>query len=145
MAQWQPAFGTAAQYVVVPQERAVPVPENSSFEEGACLGIPAMTAHRTIVCDDGVAGQNVLIHGGGGAVGFYAIQFAKWSGARCVAATVSREEQRRHAELAGADIVIDYKGTAVVGAQHGVPRGVFPLRPAVGSFSRTVLSAGVRS
>lgn len=109
MCQRGKAFGSAAEYTVVPAERAVPLPDHVSFEEGACLGIPAMTAHRALHQDGDIAGQAVLVQGGAGAVGFYAVQLAKLAGARTVLATVSREEQAVQARRAGADHVINYK------------------------------------
>jgi NADPH2:quinone reductase len=102
------AFGTAAEYVVVPSENAVTLPESASFETGACLGIAGMTAHRCLFQDGGIQGQTVLVAGGAGAVGHAAIQLAKWGGAR-VASTVSRPEQEKLAREAGADLVVDRK------------------------------------
>lgn len=102
------AFGTCAQYTTVPAHKAVALPEAVDFEVGACMGIPAMTAHRCVLQDGPVRGQTVLVQGGAGAVGFYAVQIAKLEGARVIA-TVSREEQAAQARLAGADHVINYK------------------------------------
>ena len=102
------AFGTAAEYVAIPSENAVTLPEGASFETGACLGIAGMTAHRCLFQDGGIQGQTVLVAGGGGAVGHAAIQLAKWGGAR-VAATVSRPEQDKVAREAGADLVVHRK------------------------------------
>src|SRR5256886_1844126 len=95
------AFGTAAEYVAIPSENAVTLPEGASFETGACLGIAGMTAHRCLFQDGGIQGQTVLVAGGGGAVGHAAIQLAKWGGAR-VATSVSRPEQEKIAREAGA-------------------------------------------
>ena len=102
------AFGTAAEYVAVPAENAVSLPQGASFETGACVGIAGMTAHRCLFQDGGIQGQTVLVAGGGGAVGHAAIQLAKWGGAR-VAATVSRPEQEKIAREAGADLVVNRK------------------------------------
>jgi len=102
------AFGTAAEYVAIPAEHAVPLPESASFETGACLGIAGMTAHRCLFQDGGIQGQTVLVAGGAGAVGEGAIQLAKWGGARVVA-TVSRAEQEKVARQAGADLVVNRK------------------------------------
>lgn len=102
------AFGTCAEYVSIPADNAVPLPEGVSFESGACLGIAGMTAHRCLLQDGGIQGQTVLVAGGGGAVGHAAIQLAKWSGARVVA-TVGRAEQEKVAREAGADLVVDRK------------------------------------
>ena len=111
--QWRRAFGTAAEYVALPAEQAVRLPGNVSFEAGACLGIPALTAYRAVSVDGGVAGQTVLVAGGAGAVGHYAIQFARLLDAAAVIATVSSTAKAEHARAAGADHVIDYRGEAV--------------------------------
>jgi NADPH2:quinone reductase len=92
-AQWKRPYGTAAEFVVLPASQAVPLPSNVGFEVGACLGIPALTAHRAVTCDGPIAGQSVLVSGGAGAVGRYAIQFAKLLGAGQVMATVSSPEK----------------------------------------------------
>jgi NADPH2:quinone reductase len=107
-AQWKRAFGTCADYVVVPQELAVPLPAHVGFAEGACLGVPAMTAHRAIAAAEAWAGSTLLVSGGAGGVGHYAVQFAKARGA-VVIATVSSEEKAALARKAGADHTIDYK------------------------------------
>lgn len=101
-------FGTCAEFTTVPEHKAVPLPDAADFAAGACMGIPAMTAHRCVMADGPVTGQTVLVHGGAGAVGFYAVQIARLGGARVIA-TVSREEQARQARLAGADHVVDYR------------------------------------
>lgn len=106
-------FGTAAEYAVVPENHAIALPENTSFAEGACLGVPAMTAHRAVFADGKVEGQNILVTGGAGAVGNYAIGLAKWGGAK-VFTTVSRSEQAEVAKAAGADELINYKTEDVV-------------------------------
>lgn len=113
-AQRGTAFGTAAEYVVVPEPKAVPLPDGTSFTEGACLGVPAMTAHRCVYADGSVAGQHVLVTGGAGAVGFYAIQWARLGGAATVIATVRRPEQVVVARAAGAHEVINYRSESVV-------------------------------
>lgn len=112
-AQFGRPFGTAAQYTCVPEHRAVQMPGDTSFAEGACLGVPALTAHRCVFADGPVKGQSILVTGGAGAVGFYAIQFAKWGGAR-VLATAGTEEQAAVARRAGADIIINRHSADVV-------------------------------
>jgi NADPH2:quinone reductase len=107
-AQWERPFGTAAQFVALPAELAVPLPASVAFAQGACLGIPVMTAHRCLLGDGDVTGNTVLVTGGAGVVGHYAIQLAKWRGAKVIA-TVSSEAKATHARAAGADFVIDYK------------------------------------
>lgn len=99
-------FGTAAEYVVLPSDRAVPLPDHVSFQTGASLGIAAITAHRCLFADGDLRGRKVLVHGGAGAVGTAAILLAKWAGA-WVATTVGREQQADVARDAGADLVID--------------------------------------
>jgi len=92
-------WGTAAQFTIVAAERAVPLPDAASFELGACLGIPAMTAYLCLVTDGPVEGRTVLVAGGAGAVGHYAIELARWMGARVIA-TVSNDEKAAMAEAA---------------------------------------------
>jgi NADPH2:quinone reductase len=111
-AAWRRPFGTCAEFVCLPAAQAVPLPPGTDFDAGACLGIPAMTACHAVLVDGSVRGQTVLVTGGAGAVGHYAIQFAKWSGATVIA-TVSGAEKARHAEAAGADHVINYRDTDV--------------------------------
>lgn len=113
-AAWKRAFGTAAQHVVLPVEQAVPLPENVPFEVGACLGIPALTALHAVRMDGGVDGHSVLVTGGAGAVGHYAIQMARLCGARRVIATVSNADKAALARQAGADLAIDYRREDVV-------------------------------
>jgi NADPH:quinone reductase len=106
--QWQRQWGTAAEYTVVPARLAITLPNNTSFAEGACLGIPAVTAHRCLFADGPIAGQTVLVTGGAGAVGHYAVQLAKWAGARVIA-TVSSPEKAASAAAAGADHTVNYR------------------------------------
>lgn len=105
---WRRPFGTCAEFIVVPAEQAVLLPTHCSFEAGACLGIPASTACHAVFCDGPVKGQTVLVTGGAGAVGHYAIQLARWGGARVIA-TVSGAEKAAHAKAAGADTVVNYR------------------------------------
>ncbi|MGH3164901.1 MAG: NADPH:quinone reductase [Trebonia sp.] len=115
---WFAAFGrrwgTAAEYTAVPARQAVPLPDGASFELGACLGVPAMTAHRALFADGPVAGKSVLVAGGAGAVGHYAIELAKRAGARVVT-TVSGPEKAELAAKAGADLVVNYKDADAIG------------------------------
>jgi NADPH2:quinone reductase len=108
-AAWGRAFGTAAQFVVLPARQAVVLPEGTSDEAGACLGIPALTALHAVLTGGGVKDQDVLVAGGAGAVGHYAVQFAKLLGARTVIATVSSAAKAELARAAGADVVLDYR------------------------------------
>ena len=106
--QWKRPFGTCAQYVVLPSALAVTLPASASFDAGACLGIPAMTAYHAVAVTGVGKGSNVLISGGAGGVGHYAIQFAKARGAT-VLTTVSSQAKAELARAAGADHTIDYK------------------------------------
>lgn len=106
--QWRRPFGTAAEYIVVPAAQAVPLPANVSFEEGACLGIPALTAWHAIDLANAGPGVTLLISGGAGSVSQYAIQFAKARGATVIT-TISSPEKVAIAREAGADHCIDYK------------------------------------
>ena len=108
-AAWGRAHGTAAEYVVLPAEQAVPLPDGVDLSVGACLGIPALTAYHAVTVDGGVEGRSVLVAGGAGAVGHYAVQLAKLKGARQVIATVSSPAKAELARSAGADIVINYR------------------------------------
>jgi NADPH:quinone reductase len=112
-AQWKRPFGTAAEFVVLPAEQAVRLPDHVTFDIGACLGIPALTAHRAVTIDGSPAGQTVLVAGGAGSVGHYAIQFAKLLGTAQVIATVSSPDKAGHARAAGADQVVNYRSEDV--------------------------------
>ena len=107
-AQYQRRFGTAAEYVTLPAARVVHLPENVDFDTGACLGIPAMTAHRCVFADGDVREQTVLVTGAGGRVGYYAVQWAKSAGARVIA-TAGNDGTVQHARDAGADTVLNYR------------------------------------
>ncbi len=121
-AGWQRAFGTAAELVALPGEQAVRLPGGTSFAEGACLGIPAMTAWYAVMGDGPVEGRTVLVTGGAGTVGRYAVQMARAAGARVIA-TVSSAEKARHStaeewvnyrEADVAEAVMDMTGGAGV-------------------------------
>src|SRR5437899_112132 len=123
------AFGTAAEYIALADYLVTPLPDNLSFAAGATLGIPGMTAWTCLFCDGPIVGQTVLVTGGAGAVGHYAVQLAKWGGAKVIA-TVSSAAKAEQARLAGADLVINYKTEDVVAkamaftGQRGVDRVV---------------------
>jgi NADPH:quinone reductase len=101
-------WGTAAEWTVVPDRQAAPLPDGASFELGASVGVPAMTAHYCLFSDGPISGQTVLVAGGAGAVGHFAIELAKRAGARVIA-TVSGVEKAALAEKAGADLVVNYR------------------------------------
>ncbi len=103
--RWQ---GTAAEYIALDADLVTELPEHVSFAEGATLGVPCMTAHRCVFLAGPVQGRIVLVTGGAGAVGHYAVQLAKWAGATVIA-TVSSAEKAARARGGGADYVINYK------------------------------------
>ncbi|GAA5148436.1 NADPH:quinone reductase [Microbacterium pseudoresistens] len=109
--------GTAQESTVVPSTRAIPLPDAASFDVGACLGVPAVTAHRALTMHEhgprrlfpgALAGRNVLVAGGAGAVGHAAVQLARWADADVVVATASTPEKRALARRAGAHAAVDH-------------------------------------
>lgn len=106
--QFGRAFGTGAEYTVQPSGHAVRLPDNADFATAAGLGVPAMTAHRCVFSDGPVTGKTVLVPGGAGAVGHYAVQLAKLGGA-AVISTVSSDKKAQIAREAGADHTINYR------------------------------------
>lgn len=106
-------LGTAAEYIALHADLVSELPDNTRFDEGACLGIPCMTAHRCVTLGGDVQGKIVLVTGGAGAVGHYAVQWAKRFGARVIA-TVSSPEKAAHAKAAGADHTINYRSEDVI-------------------------------
>ena len=125
--------GTAQQYTVVPAERVVVLPDAIGFDEGASLGVPAITAHRALTVAEGgparlgpgaLAGRTVLVSGGAGAVGHAAIQLARWAGATVIA-TVSSDAKGALATAAGAQHVLDYTlGGLAADIRSIAPQGV---------------------
>jgi NADPH2:quinone reductase len=113
-AAWGRPHGTAAEFIVLPAQQTVHLPDNVEFDVGACLGIPALTAYHAVHTDGGVSGKSVLLAGGAGAVGHYAIQFARAAGAAQILTTVSTAEKSALARAAGADVAINYKTDDVV-------------------------------
>lgn len=114
---WQRAEGTAQEFVTLPEDHAVPLPDDASFDLGASVGIPGFAAHRCLTAGLGssgtlgrgsLSGQRVLVAGGAGAVGHAAIELARWAGA-AVIATVSSPEKGALARAAGAHVVTDYR------------------------------------
>ncbi len=112
MAQWQRASGTCAQYCALPSRLAPALPDNCSFNEGASLGVPWLTAHYAVTMHGSVEGQTVLVGGGTGAVGYYCIQIAKANGAKVIA-TVGSADKGALARSAGADDVVDFRAEDV--------------------------------
>jgi NADPH2:quinone reductase len=115
-AAWQRADGTAQEYVVLPERQVVRLPDGVSFDVGASLGIPALTAHRCLTVSESgphrlapgvLTGQTVLVAGGAGAVSHAAIQLARWGGARVIT-TISGDDKAKLAHAGGANHVVNY-------------------------------------
>ena len=121
--QWQRSHGTAATEITLPAEQAVPLPEGVSAQTGATLGIPGLTAAHAVFGAGDIAGKTLLIQGGGGSVGFLAVQLAHWGGAKVIA-TCSQRHAARVAQ-AGAETVLDYSApdltAQVLSATAGQP------------------------
>jgi NADPH2:quinone reductase len=120
-------WGTAAEWSLVPQDQAVPLPDGASLELGASLGVPAMTAHWCLFTDGPVSGKTVLVAGGAGAVGHYAIELAVRAGAHVVA-TASGAEKAELARKAGAAHVVNYRD----------PDAADQIRAAMGQVDRII-------
>ncbi len=110
--QWQRPNGTAAEYISLPSAQAVLMPENMSFETGACLGIPGLTAAYCTLGEGTLKDKTVFISGGAGAVGHNCVQLAKWSGAKVIA--TGSKARFDHISNAGADHVLDYNDPDLV-------------------------------
>lgn len=121
-AQYARRFGTAAEYVAIESRRAPILADRTSFEVGACLGIPAMTAHRCVFADGDVAGQILLVTGGAGRVGHYAVQWASQAGATVIA-TASNDADRSACKAAGAYQVVNHRDADVVAAIRSATNG----------------------
>ncbi len=112
-AQYGRRFGTAAEYLTIDATRAAQLPDNVGFDVGACLGIPVMTAHRAVFADGDVDGQSILITGGAGRVGHYAIQWASQAGATVIA-TASNPSDSESCFAAGAAHVVNHRSDTLV-------------------------------
>jgi NADPH2:quinone reductase len=134
---WESAYqrpeGTAQELAIVRADRAVPLPDDASFDLGAALGVPAMTAHLALRAADpepaplapgALTGRTVLVAGGAGAVGHAAIELAVWAGARVIT-TVSSPDKAALAKAAGAHEIVDYRAEDATAAITALaPRGV---------------------
>jgi NADPH2:quinone reductase len=146
-AQWGRANGTAAQYVALPEPLVQHLPDNVSFEEGACLGIPAMTGHRCVMGGGSVAGKTVYVPAAAGRVGAYAIQFAKLGGARVIA-SARGNAKLDIARALGADVAIDRDDSDIARklleetGGRGVDRIVEIDLPGNIAFNESVLADG---
>ena len=107
-AQYERRFGTAAEYLAISSNCAPRLPENAGFDVGACLGIPVMTAHRAVFADGDVDGQTILVTGGAGRVGFYAVQWASRAGATVIA-TASNPDDADTCKRVGAHHVVNHR------------------------------------
>jgi NADPH2:quinone reductase len=133
LAAHQRSTGTAQELTVLPAERVVRLPANASFDIGASLGVPAMTAHRALTVSEhgpsrlspgALAGRTVLVAGGAGAVGHAAIQLARWAGATVIT-TISSAQKAALAKSAGAHQTVNYRDTDVVDQIRAIaPNGV---------------------
>ncbi|MBV9793250.1 MAG: NADPH:quinone reductase [Actinobacteria bacterium] len=130
-------WGTEAEWTVVPADLAVPLPSRASMELGATMGVPALTAHHCVFADGPVTGQTVLVQGGAGAVGHFAIEWAKRGGARVVT-TVSGAEKADLARAAGADLVVNYR-------EGDVPAQVRPFAEKVDRIIEVALGPNLDS
>lgn len=121
--QWQRAFGTASTHITLPVEQAVALPDGISFETGAVLGIPGLTAAEAVFGAGDVTGQTLLVSGGGGTVGYLAVQLAVWGGAKVIATCSARDTER--VKAAGAHTVLDYRADTlaadILAANEGAP------------------------
>ncbi len=130
-------WGTAAGWTVLPARQAVPLPDGVDMQMGAMLGVPAITAHRCVSADGPVAGQTVLVAGGAGAVGHFAIELANRAGARVIA-TVSGPQKGELARAAGADLVLNYR-------EQDVAREVRSFCGRVGRVIEVALAANLET
>lgn len=123
-AQFARRFGTAAEYVAIDSKRAPRLPDKAGYDVGACLGIPVMTAHRCVFADGSVEGQTVLVTGGAGRVGHYAVQWASQAGAKVIA-TASNGTDAAACISAGASKIVNHReadcADAILDAASGKP------------------------
>jgi NADPH2:quinone reductase len=120
--QWQRPMGTAAEYVVLPESQAVPLPDTTDFDAGACLGIPALTAVQAVRLLGDISGKTLLVVGAASAVGHYATQLAVLGGAKVIG-TVGSAERAAHASAAGAFATINYKQEPVADRLRDLTEG----------------------
>jgi NADPH2:quinone reductase len=121
-AQWQRPHGTAAEYVVLPAAQAAHLPDNTSFEAGACMGIPALTALQAMRLAGDVKGKQVLVTGASSSVGHYLTQMLSQAGASVIG-TVGNEAKAAHAKAAGASHTLFYKKGQTVNEVKALTQG----------------------
>jgi len=141
-AAWQRQGGTAAEYVCLSETQAVPLPDSASFDVGASLGIPALTAHRTLFADGPIDDATIVVTGGAGAVGNAAIQLGRRAGARIIT-TVSSTEKAEIAAAAGAHTVINYRDPDTIdqiraAAPGGISR-IIDVAPTANTYITTAV------
>jgi NADPH:quinone reductase len=150
-AAWERAEGTAQEYVVLPERQAVRLDDHVSFEVGASLGIPALTAHRCLTVSEleprrlapgALGGSTVLVAGGAGAVGHAAIQLSRWAGAHVIS-TVSDDGKARLAHAAGADHVVNYRSPDPVDQIHQLAPGGIDMIVEVAPAANAALDLAV--
>src|ERR1700692_1959195 len=116
-------MGTAAEYIALDVDLVTELPDHVSFAEGATLGVPAITAHRAVFVAGPVQGKILLVTGGAGAVGPFAVQLASWAGATVIA-TVSSSEKADRARAGSAAHVINYRSDDVAARVLDITGGV---------------------
>jgi NADPH2:quinone reductase len=124
-AQSYRAFGTAAEFTVVPADHVAPLPEKVSMEQGACLGIPGITGHRAVHVGGEVRGRTVLVQGAAGSVGICAVALARHAGARVIGSVRSdadlptaRNAGAHDVIVSGSELVSRVKALARDGVDH---------------------------
>lgn len=122
-AQTYRAYGTAAQYATLPLRQVIPLPARASLEQGACLGIPGITAYRAVQVAGDLSGKTVLVQGGSGAVGACAVQLARRAAARVIATVRSPRGMDVAAEN-GADHVLLLDDALAASVRAIAPGGV---------------------
>jgi len=132
--------GTAAEYVLLPSRQAIALPANASLAGGACLGVPAVTAHRGLFADGSIAGQTILVTGAAGRVGAYAVQLAKWAGARVIG-TAGSADKVAAVSANGADLALSYATDDVVKVVADFTGGGGVDRIVDTAFSQTIAQA----
>ena len=115
-------MGTAAEYICLNADLVTELPDHVSFAEGATLGIPGLTAHGCVFAGGPIQGKILLVTGGAGAVGHYAVQFAAWAGATVIA-TVSTDEKAARARAGGAHHVVNYRTEDVAARVRDITGG----------------------
>ena len=137
-AQYGRQLGTSAEYVCLPSFNAIILPDTADYSAGAMMGIPAMTAHRCVFSDGAVDSQTLLITGGAGRVGYYAIQWAKQNGSTVIA-TASSDASREQCVNAGADLIVGHPSDDSVGEIMDFTNGKKIDRIIEGDFGANLL------